>query len=355
MISFMKKSLLKASIFLLFFSAFSSKAFDVDTLYVCKGDGINYNAVTKAGKAIAWLWNFQSGSDGSGASYASHTDSAPPTVFYNTVGVFITTIKTTFVGGADSNDQVFVRVVDHPVPPFYFPDDTGFCAGSGAQILLNTTSFPYLKYEWSTGATTRSISINTAGSYSVTLKIKPGNQQCDSITRTVNVTAYPLPSVNLGQDRTMCQNQLLTIDAGAGTGYTYLWSPNGEVTRTVSVKLPGIYKVTITTPKGCTAEDEIEMVDSCPHFVFVPNAVSPNEDRLNDLFVKVWNFTPKDYTMLILNRWGEILFETNDLNAGWDCKYNGELVSQDIYVYKITYFDNNKKWYEMRGTFFVVR
>ena len=101
--------------------------------------------------------------------------------------------------------------------------------------------------------------------------------------------------------------------------------------------------------------DQIEFKDSCPHYVFVPNAVSPNEDRLNDLFTKVWNFTPKDYKFTIFNRWGELLFETLDINAGWDCKFKGDLVEQDVYVYKITYYDTDKKWYEIRGTFFVVR
>jgi gliding motility-associated-like protein len=348
MISFMKKNLLKISIFFLFFTAFSSKAFDVDTLYFCKGRSVNYKSVATSGVAVAWQWTFQ------GANPGSSNQQNPSGIQYNNAGLFRTTIKTTFDDGSDTTDGVWVLVYDWPITSFSFKD-TGYCVGSNVPVTLTTVSYPGVKFYWSTGAKSSSITVNSPGKYTVDVVLRTNNDLCDSVHKEVNITEYPKPSVNLGQDKTMCQNQYITVDAGTGPNYRYLWAPNGEVTRTISVSLPGIYKVTISTDKGCTAEDEIEMIDSCPHFVYVPNAVSPNEDMLNDLFVKVWNFTPKDYTMLILNRWGEILFETNDVTAGWDCKVNGDPVCQDIYVYKITYFDNNKKWYEMRGTFFVVR
>jgi gliding motility-associated-like protein len=112
----------------------------------------------------------------------------------------------------------------------------------------------------------------------------------------------------------------------------------------LNYQLPG-YLYVITNPKLQS------------HKIGIANSykANPNEDRLNDLFIKVWNFTPKDYKFTIYNRWGELLFETLDINAGWDCKFKGDLVQQDVYIYKITYYDTDKKWYEMRGTFFVVR
>lgn len=336
-------------LFLLCISALKASAFNVDTLYICKGYCINYTNVTTQGIAVAWQWTFQ------GASTPSSTLQNPPNICYPTAGIFKTTVTTTFQDNSDSTDDVMIVVFDHPVPSFAFPPDTGYCQGNTLPLLLTTTIFPGLQYQWSTGARTPNLSINSQGTYWVDLVIRAGNLTCDSVRKQIVVTEYPRPSVYLGQDKTMCQGQVIVLDAGQGAGYRYNWSPNNEITRTVNATLPGVYSVTVTNQYGCQANDQIELIDSCPHYVFVPNAVSPNADRLNDLFIKVWNFTPKDYTFSIYNRWGELLFETMDMNAGWDGNYNGAPVEQDVYVYKITYFDTDKKWYELRGTFFVVR
>lgn len=336
-------------LFLFFLSAFQTRAFNVDTLFICKDMCINYTNVTTQGVAIAWEWNFQ------GAATTSSTQQNPAGICYPTAGIFITTVKTTFQDNTDSTDSVRIVVYDHPIPAFNLPNDTGYCEGASIPLTLNTTIFPGVQYKWNTGETTPSINVNTQGTYWVELVVRANIYTCDSVRKQITISEYPKPSVNLGQDKYMCQNQVILLDAGAGVNFDYVWTPNNETSRTINATLPGIYQVTVTNAFGCSASDDIELIDSCPHYVFIPNAISPNEDRLNDLFTKVWNFTPKDYTFTIYNRWGELLFETNDINLGWDCKFNGELVQQDIYVYKMTYFDTDKKWYELRGTFFVVR
>lgn len=343
------KSNIKSILFLLLIiKNFNSYAFDKDTLFICKNDGIIYTNNTTAGTPISWQWTFQMG------DVAGSTLQNPPPVYYNTAGVFLTTVKTTFDNGKDTTDKVIIVVKDWPMPRFNFPNDTGYCQGNSFPLVLNTINYPFAEYEWSTGAKSPSITINTAGTYWVKVLLRAG-RTCDSIYRQVNVTEYPNPSVYLGQDKFMCQNQSFTLDAGAGTGYRYSWLPNNQTTRTITVNIPDIYSVTITNANGCTATDVIELKDSCPHYAFVPNAFSPNEDRLNDVFHKVFNFTPKDYIFRIYNRWGELLFETTDLAIGWNGKYNNELVQQDIYMYQIQYLDTDKKVYNLRGTFYVVR
>lgn len=325
------------------------KAFNVDTLYICKNSCIIYTNVTTSGNAVAWQWTFQGGTPG------SSTDQNPSAVCYPNAGIFLTTVKTTFDNATDTTDSVHVVVYDFPIPAFNFPNDTGYCQGGSVPLQLSTVSYPGVKYEWSTGARSSSINVSTQGNYWVKLVLKAGNNTCDSVFKQVNITEYANPSVYLGQDKFMCQNQSITLDAGAGAGYTYRWQPGNEITRSITVNLPGVYSVTVSNSFKCTATDAIELKDSCPHYIYIPNAVSPNEDRLNDFFVKVWNFTPSNYLFSIYNRWGELLFETDDMNAGWDCKVQGNLVQQDVYLYKITYFDTDKKWYEHRGTFYVVR
>ncbi|MEZ4803938.1 MAG: gliding motility-associated C-terminal domain-containing protein [Bacteroidia bacterium] len=332
----------------LLFFGISLNGFSVDTLFICKGDCIRYTNTTTQGTPIAWDWVFQGGTPGT--SNLQQDD-----VCYPTAGVFLTTIKTTFDDNSDTTDSVYVVVFDSPIPAFTFPKDTGYCAGENFPLQLNTINHPFVKYLWSDNSSGSSLNVNTQGKYWVQLLLGVPGNTCDSVYKEVNITEYPKPSVYLGQDKLMCQNQIITLDAGSGAGYTYLWTPNNEVTQQINVSLPGIYSVEVSNSYGCKTSDQIELRDSCPHYVFIPNAISPNEDRLNDVFTQVWNFTPTEYTLSIYNRWGELLFETNDFTVGWNCKYNEELVQQDVYVYKISYYDTDKKWYEMRGTFYVVR
>ena len=76
--------------------------------------------------------------------------------------------------------------------------------------------------------------------------------------------------------------------------------------------------------------------------IFVPNAFTPNKDGKNEVFIPrailIFNQTGNpilDYKFEIYNRWGEQVFESNDLNVGWDGTYKGELCQEGHYVYKV--------------------
>jgi len=340
---------LKFILFSVFITLYSNGFATFKTLNICKNDGIIYTSISRSGTPISWIWIFN------GGDQLGSLKQNPDPVYYNNAGIFYSYLTTTFNNAQIFLDTFEIIVKDWPMPKFNFPNDTGYCQGNNFPLILNTTNFGGVSFNWSTGETSSSITVNTAGRYWVNALIKAGTRTCDSVYKEVNVNEYPNPTVNLGQDKLMCQNQSFILDGGVGTGYTYLWFPNNQTTRTINVNIPDIYKVTVTTANGCITTDEIELKDSCPHYVFVPNAFSPNEDRLNDVFNKVLNFTPKEIVFRIYNRWGELLFETKDLAKGWDGTFNKELVQQDIYVYQIQYLDTDKKIYNLRGTFFVVR
>lgn len=117
-------------------------------------------------------------------------------------------------------------------------------------IELDAGNYPDGAYAWSTGATSRKITVSSSGTYSVTVLDQNG---C-SATDEVAISVAPQPAVDLGSDRTICSGQSVVLDAG-NAGATFAWS-TGASTRTITVTESGTYSVTVTQG-SCVATDEI--------------------------------------------------------------------------------------------------
>jgi gliding motility-associated-like protein len=183
-------------------------------------------------------------------------------------------------------------------------------------------------YFWNTGATTQTITPGVAGIYWVFYS----NGSCID-SDTIIVTSVTTEPVSLGEDLLLCQYDFLQLDAGAGD--SYLWN-NGANTETIAPQLAGTYFVTVTNG-NCTSSDTIELVgDLGESILFIPNTITPDGNALNDVFF-VYGSDITEFRMRIFNRWGELLFETNDPAAGWNGTYKGTLVEEDTYVYVIDY------------------
>ncbi|MFN8354361.1 MAG: gliding motility-associated C-terminal domain-containing protein [Spirosomataceae bacterium] len=87
--------------------------------------------------------------------------------------------------------------------------------------------------------------------------------------------------------------------------------------------------------------------------LFVPNAFSPNADGLNDTFEPKGTFI--SFKMLIYSRWGEVLYESDDRNKGWDGQFNGNPVPEGAYVYRIEVTGADSKTHVRTGTLTLVR
>jgi gliding motility-associated-like protein len=74
---------------------------------------------------------------------------------------------------------------------------------------------------------------------------------------------------------------------------------------------------------------------------FIPNAFSPNGDGNNDV-LKVYGSSVRDVVMRIYNQWGELIFETKDINKGWDGTWKGRPQAVGVYVYvaQVTFYNN---------------
>jgi gliding motility-associated-like protein len=70
--------------------------------------------------------------------------------------------------------------------------------------------------------------------------------------------------------------------------------------------------------------------------MYAPNAFSPDGDGVNDIF-KVVGYGEKEVELDIFNRWGELIFRSEGSDKGWDGQFNGLVVKNDVYVYRLKY------------------
>lgn len=82
---------------------------------------------------------------------------------------------------------------------------------------------------------------------------------------------------------------------------------------------------------------------------FIPSAFTPNGDGLNDLFFVKANFEPHSFEMAVLSRGGDVLFQTRDMNIGWDGMLHGNLLPQGVYVIIIKYKDSEGNEHKQQG------
>jgi gliding motility-associated-like protein len=99
------------------------------------------------------------------------------------------------------------------------------------------------------------------------------------------------------------------------------------------------YLVTLiaTSEYGCIDSTTISIQITDELIFYVPNAFTPDGDNHNNTFKPVFSsgFDPYDYTLLIFNRWGEIVFESRNAQVGWDGTYAGIPCHDGVYVWKV--------------------
>jgi len=96
----------------------------------------------------------------------------------------------------------------------------------------------------------------------------------------------------------------------------------------------GLISLSTTTSH---TKNKIDFVPEDICKLYVPNAFSPNGDGVNDQFVAASNCSLQEFEMRIFDRWGTLLFQTQNSNTGWNGKYNGSEVASTSYVYYIRY------------------
>ncbi|MBI1783491.1 MAG: gliding motility-associated C-terminal domain-containing protein [Sphingobacteriales bacterium] len=212
-----------------------------------------------------------------------------------------------------------------------------------------TANNPFITdWQWSTGATTPSLTIATDGTYWV----KVSDDACKAAD-TTTVRTNRTPVVNLGSDTTICTDENILLDVTDVVATDYLWQ-DGDNKPVKNIVNQGYYQVTLSNECGTATDGFSVIIANCLNQLFVPTAFTPNNDNKNDILKAKAFFPITDFSFSIYNRWGQKIFTTTNLFAGWDGTLNGNQAPSGAYVWYLSYKRKNVP-YKQKGSTVLIR
>lgn len=268
-------------------------------------------------------------------TYLWSNGSTAPAIEVAVAGNYSVTV--TNENACTGSDDATVVVSDNLLPQI--SGDLGICP-NGSTTLSTTTSDG--SYVWSTGATTQSIEVSAIGTYNVT--VSSDNACSGSTAATVVSYTAPTPSI---EGNTLIINAGNTTLSVAATYTTYEWS-TGATAPSINVTTEGSYTITVTSEQGCAGTATINVTQQIISPVIIPSAFSPNNDGVNDEF-RVFANNITDFSCAIYNRWGQRVFESNNIATPWDGKHKGIQQEVGVYAYFITLQQNDGTQHTYKG------
>ncbi|MES2837304.1 MAG: gliding motility-associated C-terminal domain-containing protein [Bacteroidota bacterium] len=215
---------------------------------------------------------------------------------------------------------------------------------------ITLTSSSEINNLWSTGATTNSIIVNTSGVYSLSVKGCGTSKTSDEVEIIFNdILADFTPSVVTGNTPL----EVAFTNLSSENSISYFWNFGDSITSELE-NPTHIYIARGEYLVSLIAKNDVGCVDTAfykfikvteNNYIYIPNSFTPNNDGKNELFFPKTS-TLLSYRCLIFNRWGELVFESSDINQAWD----GLNATDAVYVYKmkVTFSDNTIE--EFTGT-----
>jgi len=171
------------------------------------------------------------------------------------------------------------------------------------------------------------------------------------------VVPPPITGKFLPPDTTKCSYATITINAlRQFVAYQWYNGSNWANGTSIAVTDPGLYSLQVIDANGCTATDSINVKDStCPQYIYIPTAFTPNGDGKNDRFKAVFAGPNSDFKLAVYDRWGRMVFETSDPSAGWDGTTGGNPQPAGTYAWVCIYRLYQQPQRMQRGTVILIR
>ncbi len=335
----------------------------------CLGDETQFtnNSFSIDGNITAYYWDLNA--DG----YFDNV-SQNPTFTYPAHGSYLITLEVQNEYGCVGIIKKPVYVNPNPNPIFSIVNPKG--CPKHCVVFQNQSSIVsgnIQSYQWNFGDGGISDVSNpvycyqNSGVYSVILKAISDSGCIGSFMLPNSVEVYPTPVAGFvtNPERVLDEMEPLEVkNASNGASVISYTLSDGSIYSTPDF----VYNVTkedmqqlliyqlVSNQYGCK-DSLMKVIEIVPGFaIYFPNAFTPNDDNLNDGFTGK-GYGIKEFKLYVFDRWGHLLYETNDINQPWDGKdkSKNELVPNDTYVWKAIVKDKRSKAHEFVGRVTVVR
>jgi len=291
---------------------------------------LNVLAVNNSTGADYSNWNFGDGS--------SATDFEPGHTFNND-GLFTVTLSVENFFGC--TDEVTGTILIFPLPVIIVTGGDLICSGDTVHL---SVSGDY-SFAWENNGFISDTLISNPFAFpdsTAVYTVTATDENNCSISGSTEVLVQDIPFINF-EDTSLFIGEEFLFDSEVMAGVSYLWTPPNGLSCTdcpnpiISTQESMVYTVVMTDSLGCytvTKSIIIEIMED--YTVAVPSAFTPNGDGSNDIIYVMGHGIEELLEFSIYNRWGQLLFRTDDINKGWDGYYNGQLQNIETYSWTAT-------------------
>ena len=326
-------------------------------IFTCKTKEINFKNTSIGG--LTYHWDFGV------ANLQSDTSNLfEPTFTYPDTGTY--KVKLIVNPKSTCSDSITRYVKVYPS----FKTDFNISGNPCPNTIINlnsqitNTAPPTTFYNWYSNGNLISNDANTTTSYTTSGKnfitLVAGNSKgCkDSINKEYVIDNF-IPFA--GNDTTIVVGEQIQFNASGGSLYS--WTPNLYLNVANIADPVGfypvidtiLYTVNITSSNGCIGADDIVVRIVKQGSYFMPSGFTPNNDGNNDRIRPILiGYTKLNY-FSIYNRWGELLFNSKNINDSWDGTYKDQKCEMGTYFYTISVTDRNNKIDNYKGDFILLR
>jgi len=351
------------------------------TASVCQADTISFNYYGNARPDAQYVWFAPL----SATTLSGQGTAGPFIVQFDTFGT--TVVRLTINNKGCISQLLSAPITVRPLPGVSFVKRQDVCENEMLVVSLSSvTDHPAIsKFNWDFNATSPTLpnpdiiygDVNYGGPFGVKYKL-PGHYQisvsatageCTSVPIYQDVYVHELPDATITADQldlsNVCSGDTIRLSVHqVADGATYTWTPpaffqnyrdslNYIVDAIVSQSAQ--VKVSVKSAYGCEASDSIGIKTKPCCGVYFPNAFAPNGNVIqNRSFKPITNGVHRVNSFKILNRWGQVVYESKVERGGWDGTMNGTPQPMDTYFYTFSYQCEGKT-VEEHGEFLLMR
>jgi gliding motility-associated-like protein len=236
------------------------------------------------------------------------------------------------------------------------------CEGSNEQLFASASDSVGYKWTPSVGLSNANIPNPFASPADSTIyKVLITNKYGCKDSAYLPVDVYRKPNANAGPDKVILIGDTANLNATIkGTSVNFFWTPSAFINNVnvinpvVSPPQSSAYTLHVVSTVGCGVASDNVLVKVYKDF-YIPNAFTPNNDGKNDKFEIPALDNYKLLSLIIYNRWGQVVFKSKGAFAAWDGYRNGIIQIQGIYVYYVEIQAPNGRKITRKGSIMLLR